>query len=93
MTARIDYKQLRRINPEAARRAVLDYLRSSGHNIAKTAAVFGINRPVLPYGRMTSSEKRGRVIYRIGHGRQGISRGRHQVRSKTRSLRPRTRHS
>lgn len=47
MTLSIDYKQLRRINPEAARRAVLEYLRSSGHNIAKTAAVFGINRPVV----------------------------------------------
>src|SRR4030042_2428723 len=47
VTARTDYKQLRKINPEAARRAVLEYLRSSGHNIARTAAVFGINRTVV----------------------------------------------
>ena len=45
--ARIDYKTLRRINPEAARRAVLEYLASCGHNIAETARVFGITRPVV----------------------------------------------
>ena len=45
--ARIDYKTLRRINPEAARRAVLEYLGSCGHNIAETARVFGITRPVV----------------------------------------------
>lgn len=46
----IDYKALRRINPQAARRAVrfaplttgLDYLASCGHNIAATARAFGI---------------------------------------------------
>jgi len=43
----IDYKTLRRINPQAARRAVLDYLASCGHNIAATARVFGITRPVV----------------------------------------------
>ena len=45
--ARIDYETLRRINPEAARRAVLEYLASCGHNIAETARVFGITRPVV----------------------------------------------
>ena len=45
--ARIDYKTLRRINAEAARRAVLEYLASCGHNIAATARVSGITRPVV----------------------------------------------
>ena len=44
---RIDYKALRRINPEAGRRAVLEYLVSSGHNIAATARAFGITRPLV----------------------------------------------
>ena len=43
----IDYKQLRVINPEAARQAVLDYLESTGGNIAQTARLFGINRCVV----------------------------------------------
>jgi transposase-like protein len=43
----IDYKQLRQINPEAARRAVLDYLESLGGNISRTARAFGINRSVV----------------------------------------------
>jgi len=43
----IDYKQLRQINPEATRRAVLEYLKSNGHNISQTALVFGINRIVV----------------------------------------------
>ena len=45
--AQIDYKCLRAINPQAARRAVLEYLRSCGHNVSQTALVFGINRPVI----------------------------------------------
>ena len=44
---RIDYKQLRIINPEAARKAVLEYLKTNGGNIADCARVFGINRPVI----------------------------------------------
>jgi len=44
---RIDYKALRKINPEAARRAVPECLASSGHNIAATARAFGITRPVV----------------------------------------------
>lgn len=40
----INYKNLRNINPEAARTAVLEYLASNGGNIAETARVFGIQR-------------------------------------------------
>jgi putative transposase len=43
----IPYKELRKLNPEAARRAVLEYLKASGHNVAETARLFGINRPVV----------------------------------------------
>lgn len=43
----IDYRCLRAINPQAARRAVLEYLRSCGHNVSRTASVSGINRPVV----------------------------------------------
>lgn len=45
--ARIDYKELRKINPEAARRAVLEYLGTNGGNITDTARIFGITRPVV----------------------------------------------
>jgi len=44
---RIDYKQLRGINPQAARLAVLEYLKTNKGNISDTAVVFGINRPVV----------------------------------------------
>jgi len=44
---RIDYKKLRKIDPEAARRAVIEYLKTSGHHISRTGAVFGINRTVI----------------------------------------------
>ncbi|MBI4757983.1 MAG: helix-turn-helix domain-containing protein [Chloroflexi bacterium] len=44
---RIDYKQLRRINPEAARHAAIECLKSNGGNIAEAARTFGINRPVV----------------------------------------------
>lgn len=43
----IDYKELRRINPQAARKAVLEYLNASGHNVSATARLFGVNRPVI----------------------------------------------
>ena len=45
--ARIDYKTLRQINPEAARKAVLEYLKSNGGNKAEAARVFGVNRTVV----------------------------------------------
>jgi transposase-like protein len=44
---RIDYKVLRRVNPEAARLAVAEYLESCQHNITATARAFGITRPVV----------------------------------------------
>jgi transposase len=52
----IDYKGLRRINAEAGRCAVLEYLTSCGHNIAETARVFGITRPVV-YDIMTKQQQ------------------------------------
>jgi len=45
--ARIDYKKLRRINPEAARQAVLEYLKTNNRNISNAARVFSVNRPVI----------------------------------------------
>ena len=44
---KIDYKQLRHINPEATRRAVLEYIKRNSHNISQKALVFGINRTVV----------------------------------------------
>jgi transposase len=44
---RIDYKLLRRIDPVAARTAVLEYLKTNDRNISGTARIFGINRPVV----------------------------------------------
>jgi len=46
-SGRIDYKQLREISPEAARKAVLEYLRTNKGNIYQTARLFGINRAVV----------------------------------------------
>ena len=45
--AAIDYKRLRRINPQAARQAVLEYLASVNGNVAATARAFSITRPVV----------------------------------------------
>ena len=42
--ADIDYKRLRKVSPEAARTAVLQYLKSNRGNISQTARVFGIQR-------------------------------------------------
>jgi transposase-like protein len=42
----INYKDLRKINPETARQAVIEYLKST-NNISNTAMTFGINRPVV----------------------------------------------
>ena len=44
---KIDYKQLRRINSEAARRAVLEYLKTNNRNISEASSIFGINRAVV----------------------------------------------
>ncbi len=44
---KIDYKQLRRINHEAARKAVLEYLKTNNRNISEAALIFGINRTVV----------------------------------------------
>ena len=43
----IDYKQLRRIDPQAARMAVLNYHESAAGNVSRTAKAFGINRCVV----------------------------------------------
>ena len=44
---RIDYKSLRKINPEAARQAGLEYLDSNGRNVTDAARMFAINRSVV----------------------------------------------
>jgi transposase len=43
----IDYKSLRKVNHEAARIAVLEYLKSNGGNISEASRTFGINRCVV----------------------------------------------
>ena len=43
----IDYKALRKINPKAARMAVIEYLSSNGGNVSDAARVFGIQRAVV----------------------------------------------
>ncbi len=53
---RIDYKQLRKTNPEAARQAVVEYLKTNGHNVSEVARVFGINRVVV-YDILRKEEK------------------------------------
>jgi transposase-like protein len=45
--AKIDYKRLRRVSPETARIAVIEYLSSNGRNISECARTFGINRAVV----------------------------------------------
>ena len=47
LLGKIDYKQLRKVNPEAARLAVLEYLKTNDHNVSQAAFVFSINRPVV----------------------------------------------
>ena len=44
---RIDYKTLRKINPEAARQAVVQYLESNGGLVTDAARMFAINRSVV----------------------------------------------
>jgi transposase-like protein len=43
----IDYNRLRKLSPEAARQAVLDYLQSVAGNVSATARAFGIGRKVV----------------------------------------------
>jgi DNA invertase Pin-like site-specific DNA recombinase len=43
-TGKINYKVLRKINPEAARLAVIEYLST---NISEAARIFGIQRTVV----------------------------------------------
>ena len=47
LVGKIDYKQLRKINPEAARLAVLEYLKTNGHHVSQAAFIFGINRSAV----------------------------------------------
>jgi len=47
MAVDMDYKNLRKIDPEAARLAVLSFLKEHAFNISKTASSFGINRTVV----------------------------------------------
>lgn len=42
--AQISYKVLRKINPEAARTAILQYAASVNNNISLTASFFGVTR-------------------------------------------------
>lgn len=44
---KIDYKKLRKINPETARTAVLEYLSSNGGNVADCARAFSLQRAVI----------------------------------------------
>jgi transposase len=43
----IDYKSLRAINPQAARLALLEYLKSNGGNVSEAARVFGVQRRIV----------------------------------------------
>ncbi|MCX7784638.1 MAG: helix-turn-helix domain-containing protein [candidate division WOR-3 bacterium] len=43
----INYKELRKINPQNASQSVIEYLKSTGNNISHTAKAFGINRSVV----------------------------------------------
>ena len=52
--ATIDYKALRKVNAEAARKAVLEYLKTQS-SISRTARMFGITRAVV-YDILTKEE-------------------------------------
>ncbi|MDO8638202.1 MAG: hypothetical protein Q7R43_01405 [Candidatus Daviesbacteria bacterium] len=45
--SQISYLLLRKINPETARTAVLEFLKSNKGNVTKTAQVFGIQRSTV----------------------------------------------
>lgn len=57
-TDKMDYKQLRRIDPEAARQAVIELLKTNDRNISKAALAFGINRSVV-YDIIRKAEEGG----------------------------------
>lgn len=61
-SGKIDYKQLKKINPEAARRAVLGYLKTNNRNISQAACFFGINQAVI----YDIIKKEQGVIYETG---------------------------
>lgn len=46
---RIDYKRLKKINPEADRLVVIEYLSTSKGNISEAVRTFGIQRTVVYY--------------------------------------------
>ena len=52
----INYKLIRKLSPEAARVAVLQYLSSNGHNISDCARVFNIQR-VTVYDILKKSQQ------------------------------------
>ncbi len=58
----INYKELRKISLKTARQSVIEYLKSTGHNISATAKAFGINRSVV-YDILINSNK---VTYKTG---------------------------
>lgn len=53
----INYKALRKINPEAARLAVIEYLSSNKGNISDASKVFGIRRTIV-YDILKKKKKR-----------------------------------
>lgn len=85
----ISYKELRKINPEAARRAVLEYLQGNGHNISQTAQTFGINRPVI-YD-ILKKEKEGDLTDRSKAPKTNPSKTPQTVEDKVVELKNRTR--
>lgn len=70
----ISYKTLRKINPEAARTAVLEYLSSNGGNVTETAKTFGVQRLTI-YN----------IIKRASGDLEDRSRAPNRVANKTRS--------
>lgn len=66
----INYASLRKINPEAARTAVLEYL-SSSRNITATARAFGIQRltvyDILKKGQTANLKDRSKAPNRVAN--------------------------
>ena len=80
LLGRIDYKQLRKVNPEAAGFAVLEYLKTNNHNISQAAQIFGINRAVVY--NILRKEKEGDL--RIAHRHLTTNPGEHLLLWRTR---------